>query len=86
MLRAILYAMQDCLFCKIIIRDVPSTKVYEDDVVLAFLDIAPVNLGHTLVVPKDHFTSIYDTPDEILEHMIRVTKKLSIVIKEHRKL
>lgn len=73
--------MTDCLFCKIIAGEIPSTKIYEDDTVLAFLDIRPVNIGHTLVIPKVHHTNLYETPDEDLSHMIAVVKKLSIAIK-----
>lgn len=46
--------MNDCLFCKIIAGDIPAQKVYENDHVLAFLDIGPVSEGHTLVIPKAH--------------------------------
>lgn len=46
--------MSDCLFCKIIVGDLPTHKVYEDEKTFAFLDIHPVNPGHTLVVPKNH--------------------------------
>lgn len=52
--------MDDCLFCKIINKDVPSFIVYEDDDVIAFLDISPVNPGHTLVLPKAHSYSFED--------------------------
>ena len=48
----------DCVFCRIIKGEIPCTKVYEDDKVLAFLDIAPFNPGHTIIVPKDHHHSI----------------------------
>ena len=51
--------MEDCIFCKIIAGEIPSTKVYEDDEVLAFLDISQVTPGHTLVVPKKHVANIY---------------------------
>ena len=71
----------DCLFCKIIAGEIPCTKVYEDDKVLAFLDIHPVNIGHTLVIPKAHHVNLYDTEDATLAHMMTVTKKLSIAIK-----
>ena len=71
-----------CLFCKIIAGEIPSTKVYEDDTVLAFLDIHPVNIGHTLIVPKVHATNLYDTPEKTLAHMMSVIKKLSIAIKK----
>ncbi|MBI5401042.1 MAG: HIT domain-containing protein [Candidatus Yonathbacteria bacterium] len=73
--------MTDCLFCKIIAGEITSTKVYEDDIALAFLDIHPVNIGHTLVIPKAHHTNLYDTPDATIAHMITVVKKLSIAVK-----
>lgn len=74
--------MTDCLFCKIIAGEIPSTKVYEDDTVLAFLDIHPVNIGHTLVIPKAHYTNLYEAPDDIIAHMMVIVKKLSIAIKK----
>lgn len=70
-----------CLFCKIIAGEIPAQKVCEDDTVLAFLDIHPVNIGHTLVIPKTHHTNLYDTPDETLARMMTIVKKLSIAIK-----
>ncbi|MDO8561210.1 MAG: HIT family protein [bacterium] len=56
--------MNDCIFCKIARGELPSFKVYEDDAVLAFLDIRPVNPGHTLVVPKQHSKNIFDVPSD----------------------
>lgn len=50
--------MEDCIFCKIIAGEIPSTKIYEDDDVLAFLDITQTTKGHTLVVPKKHYRNI----------------------------
>ncbi len=60
--------MNDCLFCKIIKREIPSTIVYEDDEILAFRDIAPVAPVHVLVIPKKHISSLADLEpeDEIL--------------------
>ena len=52
--------MSDCLFCKIIAGNIPSTKVYEDDLVLAFRDIAPQAPTHILVIPKTHISSVAD--------------------------
>ena len=72
--------MNDCLFCKIINGEIPATKVYEDDNVLAFLDIHPVNLGHTLIVPKIHSDGLLDADDKVLEQMIVVTKKVAAAI------
>lgn len=71
----------DCLFCKIITGEIPSSKIYEDEKCYAFLDINPVNIGHTLLVPKEHSTNLYDTSDESLAHLAPVMKKLAIAIK-----
>lgn len=60
------HSKANCIFCKIIAGDIPSSKVYEDDRVFAFLDISPVTKGHTLVVPKDHYSGLLDTPPELL--------------------
>lgn len=72
---------QECLFCKIIDGSVPSQKVYEDDTVLAFLDIHPINPGHTLVVPKQHVATMYEAPDEMLTQLMRAVKKVSVGVK-----
>jgi histidine triad (HIT) family protein len=58
--------MPDCIFCKIISGDIQSVKVYEDAEFTAFLDINPVQPGHTLVVPKAHFARFDDTPSEVV--------------------
>jgi len=56
----------DCIFCKIISGQIPSVKVYEDEVVFAFLDIGPVSDGHTLVVPKQHVEKLDTSPPDLL--------------------
>lgn len=56
----------DCLFCKMVAGQIPVTKIYEDEVVLAFLDIGPISDGHTLVIPKQHFEKLHDCPPELL--------------------
>ncbi len=56
----------DCLFCKMVAGQIPVTKIYEDEVVLAFLDIGPISDGHTLVIPKQHFEKLHDCPSEFL--------------------
>ncbi|WP_049493592.1 HIT family protein [Streptococcus constellatus] len=56
--------MEDCIFCKIIAGEIPSSKVYEDEQVLAFLDISQVTPGHTLVVPKEHFRNMLEMDRE----------------------
>lgn len=74
--------MNDCIFCKIIKGEIPCYKVYEDDEFLAFLDIQPINFGHTLVIPKEHYETFEKTPFEILEKLIVLTQKLAKVIKK----
>jgi histidine triad (HIT) family protein len=59
-------AVDDCLFCKMVAGQIPVTKVYEDEDVLAFLDIGPISDGHTLVIPKQHFEKLHNCPPEIL--------------------
>ncbi len=68
--------MEDCIFCKIIKGEIPCTKVYEDDKVLAFLDISPVNIGHSLVIPKTHFRNALETPDDLLMELVKIGKKI----------
>lgn len=52
----------ECIFCAIVAGDIPATRVYEDEQVLAFMDIAPAAPGHTLVIPKRHYRTIFDMP------------------------
>jgi histidine triad (HIT) family protein len=74
--------MEDCIFCKIIKEEIPSSKVYEDDKVLAFLDVNPINRGHILVIPKVHQQFIADLDDLFLERMIVIAKKTSKALRE----
>jgi histidine triad (HIT) family protein len=73
--------MQDCLFCKIASGEIPSKKIYENDHVVAFLDINPSAPGHTLVVPKRHYNNILDVDEKTLVHLIdgvqTVAKRMS---------
>ena len=59
-------SVDGCLFCKMVSGQIPVTKIYEDDVVLSFLDIGPVSDGHTLMIPKQHFEKLHDCPAELL--------------------
>lgn len=74
--------MNDCLFCKIIKGEIPCFKIYEDDKVLAFLDINPKSNGHTLIVPKKHFKDIYDIDEKTSMHILKVAKELMGKIEE----
>ena len=65
------------IFSKIVAGEIPCYKIYEDDTVLAFLDIHPESKGHTLVIPKLEVDKFYDLPDDIYSHLFTVVKKLS---------
>lgn len=69
-----------CIFCKIVNKEIPCYKIYEDDLVLAFLDISQTTLGHTLVIPKKHYVNMLEIDDKTLTQMIIVTKKLALKI------
>lgn len=73
----------NCVFCKIINGEVPSFKVYEDEHTLAFLDISPVNPGHTLVAPKKHLVNFEDTDEETLCRVIKAVKKVGLSLKKN---
>lgn len=70
-----------CIFCKIVKNEIPADKVYEDDKIIAFLDINPVAPGHTLVIPKAHHEVMADTPDELLAYIFVQSKKLMQTLK-----
>lgn len=72
--------MSDCIFCKIVAGEIPSHKIYEDEQVLAFLDIHPINAGHTLVIPKAHHQDLLDTPSELLARLMRTIVKIAPAI------
>jgi len=74
--------MPDCIFCKIVRGKIPADAVYEDENCLAFLDITPVNPGHTLLVPKEHYENLYDLPDELLKQLAPIIKKIAIAVKK----
>jgi histidine triad (HIT) family protein len=57
---------QECIFCKIASGQIPALKIYEDDVVVAFLDIGPISDGHTLFMPHQHVEKIHNCPPELL--------------------
>lgn len=74
--------MKDCLFCKIINKEIPAEIIFEDENVLVFLDINPTTNGDTLVIPKKHFENYFDVQEELLEHMNVLYKNLYKIYKE----
>ncbi|MGD0449687.1 MAG: HIT family protein [Candidatus Bathyarchaeia archaeon] len=76
---------ESCIFCKIVKKQASSSIIYEDESVMAFLDIRPLNLGHTLVVPKPHFVDIFNIPENELCNIHGVSKLISPAIKKATK-
>ena len=72
----------NCIFCKIANGEIPSYKVYEDDIVYAFLDANPDSDGHTLIIPKKHFTDLDDIDLETLNHINKTAKKIKKELEE----
>ena len=71
-----------CSFCEIALGKAPASIVYEDVNVLAFMDINPANVGHTLVVSRVHWENIYEIPENILAKIVLVVKNISIAVKK----
>lgn len=72
--------MNDCIFCKVIKGELPSYKVYEDELFIGILDIFPVSKGHALVIPKKHYDWVYDVPEfgtywEVARKIMRAVEK-----------
>ena len=72
----------DCIFCKIIKGDIPCMKLFEDDKVLAFLDVNPDSDGHTLIIPKEHYMDIFDIPTDVLSHIYSVSKDIMKLLED----
>jgi histidine triad (HIT) family protein len=72
----------DCLFCKIVAGEVPSTRVHEDERTIAFMDINPATRGHLLVVPREHAADLLEIADEDLEAVVRAARILAVRLTE----
>ena len=70
----------DCIFCKIILGDIPSYKIYEDDDIFGFLDINPVQPGHTLIIPKKHTLDVTTIDNDILMKILNKAKDISSLL------
>jgi histidine triad (HIT) family protein len=76
---------ESCIFCKIVRKQAPASIIYEDETTIVFLDIRPLNMGHTLVIPKAHYVDIFDIPEKELSQMHRVSKLISFGVKKATK-
>ena len=72
----------DCVFCKIINGDIPSYKIYDDDIVMCFLDINPDSNGHALIIPKNHYKDLDDIDINTLTHIMDVAKKIKKLLEK----
>jgi histidine triad (HIT) family protein len=72
----------NCIFCKIVSKEIPAEIIYETDQFISLVDIQPNNLGHSLLIPKSHCENIYTTPNNILESLGSELKKLSLAVKK----
>ena len=73
--------MEDCIFCKIIKGEIPCVKIWEDENYLAFLDVNPINTGHTLLIPKQHDEYIFDIEDNKYCELLLKAKNLAKILK-----
>ena len=76
--------MKDCLFCKIINNEIPSSTVYEDDLIKVFLDINPTTNGHMLIIPKKHHVNVMDIDEDVVSHALKeIREKLYPMLKKN---
>ena len=77
--------MENCVFCRIARKEEHASFVYEDKDVVAFLDSRPVNEGHTLVVPRKHYKTIFEVPEEEVAYLFKIVKKLAYGVSKSEK-
>ncbi len=71
----------DCIFCKIAASEIPCIKLFEDEETLAFMDINPVQPGHTLIIPKEHFSDLYTVADEAISATARTARRVATAVR-----
>jgi histidine triad (HIT) family protein len=74
--------MAECVFCKIVAGEIPCTKVFEDGLCIAFLDIGPISPGHTLLIPKAHYETIHQMPADEAAHLARHIPLLAAAVQK----
>ena len=71
-----------CIFCKIIDGEIPSTTIYEDDLVKCILDLSQAGVGHTLVIPKKHYENVLEIDEDTFAYAMKIAKKIAIALKK----
>jgi len=74
--------MENCIFCKIVNKEIPCNKIYESKKFLVFLDIKPVADGHLLIIPKDHVVWMQEANNETIAEIFKLTKKMMLALKK----
>ncbi|MDO8575196.1 MAG: HIT domain-containing protein [bacterium] len=69
--------MENCIFCKIIKKEIPAHILYEDDSYISFLDIRPLSPGHALLIPKKHYRWVWDMPEEEIAEIFKIANKIA---------
>lgn len=77
-------AIENCVFCKILDGKLPCSKIYEDDKVLVFVDLQPVNDGHLLIIPRYHASYMKDVDTETLQHIMMIAKKMNAALRKSK--
>ena len=75
-------SQDNCIFCKIIAGKIPSHTIYEDEQFKVILDVGPATRGHALIIPKNHFTNLYELPEKMAADAMKLAKKLMIKMTE----
>jgi len=75
----------DCIFCKIANGEIPSKVLYEDDILLVIMDVNPIRDGHTLIIPKKHYTDFMELDGNTTKHIFEVAKKITNILMEKLK-
>lgn len=70
------------IFCKIVNGEIPSKKLYEDDLVMVIMDVNPTSNGHSLVIPRKHYKDLFDIDKEVLNHIMEVAKEMAKILEE----
>lgn len=70
----------DCIFCKIAAGELPSKVLYEDDLVMVIMDVNPIRDGHTLIIPKKHFTDFIELDDDTTKHIFKIAKNMTSIL------
>jgi histidine triad (HIT) family protein len=78
--------MTDCVFCKIVSKEIPSEVLYENDKVISVLDINPIHFGHALIIPKQHYKDFLDLPDETYHSILQAAKIVTQALVQSLKL